>query len=127
MIREKSEELKKQIYKWQEQRLNRVQKVFDEYNEKGWNTQQTLEAINSSLNSDDEEATAVAQNLQIKPTQFKAYKQAFKNHRVTARDIVLPPFREDYDYAQPTTYRYKTFTSEEDPEEDKKTEDIIEE
>lgn len=60
MIREKSEELKKQIYKWQENRLNRVQKVFDEYNEKGWNTQQTLEAINSSVNSDDEEATAVA-------------------------------------------------------------------
>lgn len=60
MIKEKSEELKKQIYKWQENRLNRVQKVFDEYNEKGWNTQQTLEAINSSVNSDDEEATAVA-------------------------------------------------------------------
>ena len=38
MIREKSEELKKQIYKWQENRLNRVQKVFDEYNEKGWDT-----------------------------------------------------------------------------------------
>ena len=116
MIKEKSEELKKQIYKWQENRLNRVQKVFDEYNEKGWNTQQTLEAINSSVNSDDEEATAVAQNLQIKPTQFKAYKQAFKNHRVTARDIVLPPFREDYDYNQPTTHRYKTFTSEENQE-----------
>ena len=60
MIKEKSEELKKQIYKWQENRLNRVQKEFDEYNEKGWNTQQTLEAINSSVNSDDEEATAVA-------------------------------------------------------------------
>lgn len=58
VVKEKSEELKKQIYKWQELRLNRVQKVFDEYNEQGWNTQQTLEGINSSLNSDDEETTA---------------------------------------------------------------------
>ena len=56
--REKSAELKNQIYKWQEQRLNRVQKVFDEYNMQGWNSQQTLEGINSSLNSDDEESAA---------------------------------------------------------------------
>lgn len=78
------------------------------------------------MNSDDEESTA--QNLKIKPTQFKAYKQAFKNHRITARDIVLPPFREDYDPSQPTTHRYKTVTSEDEPvEEEKKVEDIIEE
>ena len=89
----------------------------------GWNSQQTLEGINSSLNSDDEESAA--QTLKIKPTQFKAYKQAFKNHKITARDIVLPPFRENYDSEQPTTHRYKTITSEEDVEE-KKVDEIEE-
>ena len=66
----KSEELKKQILNWQEQRLARVQKVFDEYNEQGWNTQQTLEAINSSLNSDEDEGST-ATNLKIQPSQLQ--------------------------------------------------------
>ena len=37
----------------------------------------------------------------------------------------MPPFRENYDAEQPTTLRYKTSTSEEDPEE-KKVDEIEE-
>ena len=87
--------------------------MFDEYNEQGWNTQKTLEGINSSLNSDDDESDA--QNLKIMPSQLQAYKQAFKNNKISARDIVLPPFREEFDEDQPTTNRYKSHMDEKSP------------
>lgn len=42
------------VHEWQKSRLQRVQTVFDEYNLKGWNQQDTLQNMNNSINGEDD-------------------------------------------------------------------------
>lgn len=82
-----NQKLTRKILKWQQERLRRVQTVFDEYNLQGWNQQETLRNMNSSINDDESDTGLIA-------NQVAQFKLDYKQEAIFAQDIILPPFKE---------------------------------
>jgi len=83
--------LARKIQQWQAQRLSNVQAVIDEYNQSGWNKQETLRQINHSINDNVSEDSSG--NLQL--AKMEQLKEDYKATSISARDIILPPFMEN--------------------------------
>ena len=67
-----------------------MQAVIGEYNNHGWNQQETLRQINHAINddvSDDSQSN-------FRPSQIDSMKEDYKSDKITAKDIYLPPFKE---------------------------------
>lgn len=80
--------LQAKIDKWMTNRFRKVQEIFDEYSEQGWNKQDTLKNMSHSVNDLSEDA----RSLEIPIPKVKEYKDAFKGDKISALDIILPPF-----------------------------------
>ena len=83
-----SSKLARKVTQWQEQRLKNVQKIIDEYNDRGWNQQETLRQINHSIQDDvsDDRSGVLASN------QVEQLKLDYKNEQISSKDIFLPPY-----------------------------------
>lgn len=62
----------------QQKRLERVQKVINEYTDNGWYRQETMQEIHGSIQEED----GVSKDLAAE----------FSHPTITARDIILPPY-----------------------------------
>lgn len=85
-IKEGTTQLSDAILNGYERRLNKVQKVIDEYTASGWYKQETLEEVpklhSSSVNLDDKDSLDSDEEI----------KKLFSDPKITAKDIVLTPY-----------------------------------
>ncbi len=98
--------LARKIQQWQIQRLTNVQAVIDEYNQRGWNQQETLRQINHSINDD------VSEDGGLHATKMEQLKEDYKTTSISAKDIILPPFKENLTAAQIETQRQEYINSQ---------------